>query len=83
MNRIEKKFGELKRENKKAFVVFITCGDPDLETTRKLLIEFDKIGVDLIELGLPFSDPLADGPVIQRASERALRRGMNKREHLI
>jgi len=77
MNRIEKKFEELKRKSKKAFVVFITCGDPDLETTKKLLIEFERIGVDLIELGLPFSDPLADGPVIQRASERALKNRIN------
>jgi tryptophan synthase alpha chain len=77
MNRIEQKFKELKQKNKKAFCVFITCGDPDLETTKKLLLEFDKIGVDLIELGLPFSDPLADGPVIQRASERALKKGIN------
>lgn len=80
MNRIERKFQELKRKNKKAFCVFITCGDPDLKTTRRLLIEFDKIGVDLIELGLPFSDPLADGPVIQRASERALKNRINPKK---
>jgi len=77
MNRIERRFEELKEKNKKAFVVFITCGDPNLNTTRKLLIEFDRIGVSLIELGIPFSDPLADGPVIQRASERALRNRIN------
>ncbi len=77
MNRIEKKFLELKRQNRKAFCVFITCGDPNLEITKRLIIEFDRIGVDLIELGLPFSDPLADGPVIQRASERALKNKIN------
>lgn len=78
MNRIEHKFKELKRANKKAFIAFITAGYPDLHTTEELIIEFSKAGVDIIELGVPFSDPLADGPVIQEASQEALK----KRAHL-
>lgn len=63
-------------ENKKAFIAFITCGDPDLETTEELLISMEKGGVDLIELGIPFSDPTAEGPVIQGANLRALSGGV-------
>jgi tryptophan synthase alpha chain len=77
MNRIDKKFKELKRENKKAFIAFITAGYPNLEITGKLILEFAKIGVDIIELGVPFSDPLADGPVIQDSSQEALKKGVN------
>lgn len=77
MNRIDRKFIELKRKNKKAFIAFITAGYPDLATTAKLVIEFEKKGVDIIELGVPFSDPLADGPVIQEASQYALKKGIN------
>ena len=73
MNRIEKKFKALKRKNKKAFIVFITAGYPNLSTTKKLILEFDKIGVDIIEIGVPFSDPLADGPIIQESSQVALK----------
>lgn len=73
MTRIEKKFKQLRRENKKAFITFITAGYPDLAVTEKLVLEFSRIGVDIIELGVPFSDPLADGPVIQEASETALK----------
>ncbi len=73
MNRIEKKFQELRKANKKAFVAFITAGYPDLEVTRKLVLEFSRIGVGIIELGVPFSEPLADGPIIQEASEQALK----------
>lgn len=58
--------------NKKAFIPFITCGDPDLETTKKIIVELEKNGADLIELGIPFSDPTAEGPVIQGANIRAL-----------
>jgi len=78
MNRIEKKFKELKKADKKAFIAFITAGYPSLSVTEKLLLEFDKIGVDIVELGVPFSDPLADGPVIQEASQQALK----KKTHL-
>lgn len=62
-------------KDKKAFIAFITCGDPDLETTEKLMIEMEKNGVDLIELGIPFSDPTAEGLVIQGANMRALSAG--------
>ncbi|MFH1354892.1 MAG: tryptophan synthase subunit alpha [Candidatus Omnitrophota bacterium] len=77
MNRIEAKFKKLKKEKKKAFIAFITAGYPDLNTTRELLYEFDRIGVDLVELGVPFSDPLADGPLIQEASQAALKKKVN------
>lgn len=73
MNRIEKRFKALKRKNKKAFIVFITAGYPNLGITQKLILEFDKIGVDIVEIGVPFSDPLADGPIIQESSQAALR----------
>lgn len=62
-------------KNGKAFISFITGGDPDLETTKKLIIEMEKSGADLIEVGIPFSDPVAEGPVIQEANERALANG--------
>jgi tryptophan synthase alpha chain len=73
MSRIETAFARLKREGRRGFIPFITAGDPDLETTAKLLVELARSGATIIELGVPFSDPMADGPVIQRASERALR----------
>jgi tryptophan synthase alpha chain len=73
-------FASLKREGKKGFIPFITAGDPDLETTCELLIELSNAGATLIELGVPFSDPMADGPVIQRASERALRHGFGVKD---
>ena len=76
MGRIQTAFSELKREGRKGFIPFITAGDPDLETTRDLLVELSRAGATVIELGVPFSDPMADGPVIQRASERALRHGI-------
>ena len=78
MGRIEKAFNELKRDGKKGFIPFITAGDPDLETTRELLIELS--GSTVIELGVPFSDPMADGPVIQRSSERALKHEVSLRQ---
>ena len=62
-------------KNGKAFIPFITCGDPDLETSEKIVYEMEKAGADLIELGIPFSDPTAEGPVIQEASLRALNAG--------
>jgi len=76
MGRIEAKFADLKREGRRALIPFITAGDPDLPTTELLLVELAQAGADLIEVGVPFSDPVADGPVIQRASERALRKGV-------
>lgn len=77
MNRIDQKFNDLKQSKKKAFVAFITAGDPNLSTTVDLVIAFEKAGVDIIELGVPFSDPMADGATIQAASERALKNGTN------
>ncbi len=71
MSKIYKAF-----ENKKAFIPFITCGDPDLDTTKKCVLEMIKAGADLVELGIPFSDPTAEGPVIQGANERALKGGV-------
>src|SRR5262245_60223283 len=72
MTRISARFDRLKNEGRKAFIPYITAGDPDLRTTEELILALDEAGADLIELGAPFSDPMADGPVIQRASERAL-----------
>ena len=82
MGRIEDAFTRLKHEGKKGFIPFITAGDPDLATTEKLLVELAHSGATLIELGVPFSDPMADGPVIQRASERALKHGFGLQELL-
>ncbi len=76
-NRIEKKFAELKSAKKKAFIAFITAGDPSLDTTYRLVLDMEKQGVDVVELGVAFSDPLADGPIIQAASQRALKKGVN------
>ncbi|HEY8458897.1 MAG TPA: tryptophan synthase subunit alpha [Blastocatellia bacterium] len=73
MTRITAKFEQLRREGRKAFIPYVTAGDPDLEATERLLLALADAGADVIELGVPFSDPMADGPVIQRASERALK----------
>ena len=75
MKRIEKTFAELKRKGEKALVAYITAGYPDLETTRALICALEKAGVDIVEVGVPFSDPTADGPVIQAASQAALESG--------
>lgn len=75
MTRIGRRFADLRERGKKAFVAFVTAGDPSLERTVEVAIELERGGVDVLELGVPFSDPLSDGPVIQRASERALRAG--------
>src|SRR2546427_12409852 len=74
MSRIEKKFAELKQHGEGALIPFITAGDPDLDTTLKIMRALAESGADCIELGIPFSDPTADGPTIQRSSERALKR---------
>ena len=73
--RIERRFQALKREGRCGLVTFITAGDPDLDTCRKILLGLPAAGADLIELGMPFSDPMADGPAIQASSQRALRHG--------
>ena len=76
MTRIEKRFAQLKSEGRKAFIPYITAGDPTLELTEQLVLALDKAGADVVELGVPFSDPIADGPVIQRATERGLKAGV-------
>jgi len=75
MNRIEKKFLDLKKARKKALIVFLTAGDPSLAKNEALIRAMENEGADLIEIGVPFSDPLADGPVIQASSQRSLERG--------
>jgi tryptophan synthase alpha chain len=72
-NRIQKKFQDLQKKKQKAFIGFITAGDPSLSYTPKIVWSLEKAGVDIVELGVPFSDPMADGPVIQKSSERALK----------
>jgi tryptophan synthase alpha chain len=75
MNRIVDRFAQLKRAGKKGLVVYIGAGDPNLEATRQLALAFDQAGVDILELGVPFSDPLADGLVNQLAAQRGLESG--------
>src|SRR6266700_879280 len=75
MNRIIAKFAQLKSAGKKGFIVYIGAGDPNLEATRQLALAFDQSGVDVLELGVPFSDPLADGLVNQLAAQRGLESG--------
>lgn len=75
MNRIEARFARLKQDGQKALVVYIGAGDPHLEATRQLALAFDRAGVDVLELGVPFSDPLADGLVNQLAAQRGLESG--------
>src|ERR1041385_4939913 len=75
MNRIAERFKLLREQRKKGFVVYIGAGDPHLAATRQLGLGFDKIGVDVLELGVPFSDPLADGLVNQLAAQRGLESG--------
>lgn len=82
MSRIRERFEALRRAGRKGFIPYLTAGDPDPETTVRLIRELEVSGADLIELGVPFSDPIADGPIIQRASERALRRGTRLRDCL-
>jgi tryptophan synthase alpha chain len=82
LGRIEDAFIQLQRDGKRGLIPFITAGDPDLETTEALLLELAQAGATVIEVGVPFSDPMADGPVIQRASERALRHDFGLQEVL-
>jgi tryptophan synthase alpha chain len=81
-SRIDAAFARLQTEKRKALIPFITVGDPALAITVPLMHEMVRAGVDVIELGVPFSDPMADGPVIQRASERALKQGVGLRDVL-
>ena len=75
MGRIAEKFNALRGKNQKALIVYLTAGDPSLAATRDLIFGLEKAGVDILEIGVPFSDPTADGPVIQEASQRALKTG--------
>lgn len=75
MGRIQQKFNDLKQRGEKALVAYLTAGDPSLEMTRELIMALDAAGVDIFEIGVPFSDPTADGPTIQAASQRSLQRG--------
>ena len=75
MGRIGNKFESLRGRKEKALIVYLTAGDPSLSVTKKLIIGLEKAGVDILEIGVPFSDPTADGPVIQAASQRALKVG--------
>ena len=74
---LKKKINELKKKKKCGFISFITAGDPDFDTSYKILEKLPSSGVDIIELGMPFSDPMADGPVIQKANDRAIKNKMN------
>jgi tryptophan synthase alpha chain len=76
VSRIGEAFKNLRGTGRRGFIPFITAGDPDLQTTRALIVELARAGATLVELGVPFSDPVADGPTIQRSSERALKRGV-------
>lgn len=80
--RIDRRFAALKKEGRPALVTFVTAGDPDFETSKKILLGLPKAGADVIELGMPFSDPMADGPAIQASSLRALKAGQNMRKTL-
>ncbi len=77
MNRIDKVFRKLRKRNECALIPFVTAGDPDPDTTVDVVVNMAEMGADIVELGMPFSDPLADGPTIQAASFRALEGGMN------
>lgn len=76
-NRISSKFAYLKEKGEKGLITFITAGDPNLDATKEIVLALEKSGADIIELGVPYSDPVADGPVIQLASQRALSAGTN------
>ena len=82
MSRIKSTFAELKTQNQSALITFLTAGDPNLQATVPLMHALVRAGADIIELGVPFSDPMADGPVIQQASERALAQGVSTNEVL-
>ena len=76
MTRLEETFASLRRRGERALMPYFTAGDPSLDATRRLVVEASKRGADVVELGIPFSDPVADGPVNQRAAQRALAAGV-------
>jgi len=82
VNRLDATFARLKAKGEKALITYIMAGDPSLQDTERLVPELERAGADVIELGVPFSDPIADGPVIQQAAERALRSGTTLRKIL-
>jgi tryptophan synthase alpha chain len=82
MNRIEQRFDQLRKEKRKGFIVYVGAGDPHLSATEQLALSFEKAGVDILELGVPFSDPLADGLVNQLAAQRGLESGTTPRKVL-
>ena len=82
LSQIDRRFAALKQEGRAAFIAFVTAGDPDAETARKIVFGLPAAGADLIELGMPFSDPMADGPAVQASSLRALRAGQTMRKTL-
>ena len=82
VSRIDRRFAALKKEGRAALVTFVTAGDPDYKTAEKILLGLPGAGADLIELGMPFSDPMADGPAIQASSLRALKSGHTMKKTL-
>ena len=82
MNRTASAFARAKAENRPALIAYVCAGDPSMEATARVVPRLARAGADLIELGIPFSDPIADGPTIQRASERALSAGMTLQQCL-
>src|SRR5664279_4146146 len=80
--RIDTRFADLKREGRAAFVTFVMAGDPDLATSLEIIKALPKAGADLIEIGMPFTDPMADGPAVQAAGLRALKAGMTLKKTL-
>jgi len=77
MSKIEEKFKELKGRKEKALIIYLTAGFPSFSSSIKIMEEIEKYGVDLLEIGIPFSDPIADGPIIQFSSQKALEKGIN------
>src|SRR5579864_2970518 len=75
-SRLKRLFEQFREDRRLGLIAYITCGDPDLQTTVRIIDELQRAGADAIELGVPFSDPIADGPVIQAAAQRALSAGM-------
>ena len=83
MNKLQTKLQTLKDNNKKALVAYLVAGDPDLDTTLELMHLFVNSGVDGIEIGVPFTDPIAEGPIIQKAHDRALKKAISLKNILI
>ena len=79
ISKLDRTFAQLRQRGEKALIAYVMAGDPSLHETEQLVVELEQAGADIIELGVPFSDPIADGPVIQQAAERALRSGTSLR----